>query len=379
MFNITKHHYIVTLLLMVTWSFSSCKDPECTEPMDPGLSDICSSSLPIGTDWSFDVPFYFQDPIIPADNPMKEEAIELGRFLFYEKKLSADNTIACAACHSPENAFSDPNQFSVGIDGIPGNRNSMALVNLAWNNNGFFWDGRAASLEKQVLEPVIDPIEMHNTWDNALAQLADSELYPPMFEAAFGSTCIDSIRSAKALSQFIRSMVSSTSKYDKAQIGLATLNESELMGEALWDIEGGDPDLIPGGLFGADCFHCHPIPGGQFRDNFFHNNGLDTVFADPGRAGVTGLASDSGLFKVPTLRNIEFTAPYMHDGRFNTLEEVMEHYNTGGHPSATSDVNMLGQFGGLFLTDEKKEALIDFMKTLSDPDFINDPAFSDPH
>ncbi len=370
---------VILLTLSTIVFFSSCKKP-LPEPITPiEVTGDCSCAMPMGEDWSFVYPSYFQEPIIPADNPMKVEAIALGRFLFWEKNLSADNTQSCASCHSPQTAFTDPLQFSVGIDGISGTRNSMPLINMAWVNNGFFWDGRAETLEKQVLEPVTNPIEMHNTWDNALAQLADDPLYPPLFEAAFGSTCIDSIRSAKALAQFIRTMVSANSKYDKFKIGQAFFTESELLGLSQWDIEGGDPDLVAGGQLGGDCFHCHPIPGGQFRDNQFHNNGLDTHFSDPGRAGVTGLASDSGLFKVPTLRNIEYTAPYMHDGRFATLEEVMEHYNSGGHSSSTVDVNMLGDAGGLFLTPEKKQGFIDFLKSLSDPDFINNPDFSDPH
>jgi len=377
------HNYYKYLgIFIAILTLVGCSEPECT-PMDgPGsdFTNLCESSAPVGTDWSFDVPFYFSDPTIPADNPMKVEAIELGRFLFWEKQLSANNTMSCGSCHSPQAAFSDPAQFSVGIDGIAGNRNSMALVNLAWNTNGFFWDGRSHTLEEQILEPVENPIEMHNTWENALAQLETSELYPPMFEAAFGSDCIDSVRATKAMAQFIRSMVSSTSKYDKSKIGQAQLTESELLGQELWNIEGGAPEEIGGGMRGGDCFHCHLIPGGQFRDNEFHNNGLDSVFTDLGRGGVTNEPSDMGLFKVPTLRNIEYSAPYMHDGRFNTLEEVMDHYETGGVGSSTVNVNMLWNTeSGLGINPVKRQALIDFMKTLSDPDFISNPDFSDPH
>ncbi|MFT4660829.1 MAG: cytochrome c peroxidase [Patiriisocius sp.] len=382
-FKRIRHIISFFALILGVMTFISCKDDDC-KPMEPGpeFTDLCAEgTIPIGTDWEFNIPSHIQEPIIPSNNPMKEEAIALGRHLFWEKKLSADNSISCGSCHSPQAAFTDPVQFSVGIDGIAGTRNSMALVNMAWNTNGFFWDGRTITLEDQILQPVINPIEMHNTWDNALAQLEDTVLYPDLFEAAFGSSCIDSIRATKAIAQFIRSMVSANAKYDKFLVGQAFFTESELLGLSLWDQEGGDSEIVSGGNLGGDCFHCHPLPGGQMRNNTFHNNGLDSVFTDQGRGGVTGLASDIGLFKVPTLRNVEFTAPYMHDGRFTTLEDVIEHYNSGVLASPTVDVNIIvtGEDSGLFLTPAKKQGLIDFMKSLSDAEFINNPDFSDPH
>ena len=334
--------------------------------------------MPIGNNYEFNLPFYFPDPQVPSDNPMKEASVNLGRFLFWDKKLSGDNSMSCGTCHAPSAAFSENIPVSIGIDGIAGNRNSMALVNLVFQDF-FTWDGRVLSLEEQALEPVTNPIEMHETWSNAVSEIAEDPLYEPLFISAYGSACVDSVRITKSIAQFVRSMVSSTSKYDKWKVGQATLTPLELEGLDIWQLEGGDPDVFPLGQFGADCFHCHLIADGQFRGEFFSNNGLDSVFTDLGRGEVTGNPADFGKFKIPTLRNIEYSFPYMHDGRFNTLEEVIEHYNSGGHPSPTIDPFMKFSIGGLDLTPQKKASLVAFLKTLSDPEFINDPEFSDPH
>ncbi|HRH69998.1 MAG TPA: cytochrome c peroxidase [Flavobacteriales bacterium] len=345
---------------------------------DPDEMPAPVDTVPAGTPLTVDIPANFPQMPIPEDNPFTEEGVELGRFLFYDERLSGNNTMSCASCHSPEAAFTDDgNQFSTGIDGIVGTRNSMALINLAWDTR-YFWDGRVLTLEDQILRPVMDPIEMHETWPNAVAEIQAHAAYPPMFESAFGTSTVDSVLVAKAIAQFLRTMISGNSRFDKFQRGEGLLTVDEQLGLQLWQLEGGDPALGLGGQFGADCFHCHPTAGGRLTDGQLHNNGLDAEFTDLGAGGVTGLAEDMGRFKTPTLRNIALTAPYMHDGRFQTLEEVVEHYNSGGQQSPTVDPFMKFGQGGLELTPEKKQQLIAFLNTLTDMDFVNNPAFQDP-
>jgi cytochrome c peroxidase len=255
----------------------------------------------------------------------------------------------------------------------------MALVNLGWAYN-YFWDGRAHTLEEQVIEPITNPIEMNNTWDNALNALRQNPLYPSMFEAAYGTPDITQDRAAKAMASFLRTMISANSRFDQWMRDATTFSGLEEEGFEIFQGEGGLNENTGQPYGGADCFHCHGIAGRQMGDYLMHNNGLDAEYsADPGRAGVTGNTLDSGKFKTPTLRNIEVTAPYMHDGRFQTLNEVIAHYNTGGLISTTSDPFMEAAGGGLFLDELDQMALIAFLKTLTDTSFLNNPAFSDPH
>ncbi len=311
---------------------------------------------------------------IPGDNPMTVQGVDLGRELFFETLLSADNSQACASCHLPSKSFVDPLKFSVGIDGIEGTRNSMPLFNIGWANS-FFWDGRSPSLEEQALLPVIDPIEMHNTWPEAIEALQATDKYPVLFEAAFGTTTIDSIMVAKALAQFERTLLSGNSPFDKY-----------LRGEPTGYSETDRIRMIQGyGLFidesKGDCFHCH---GDEFNvlftDNLFHNNGLDAAPQDPGLAKVTGNPNDHGKFKTPSIRNLKYTAPYMHDGRFETLAEVVNHYSIGLKDSPTIDPLMKNvEDGGVNLMPAEKELLIFFLESLSDSSFLTNPNFQDPN
>lgn len=311
------------------------------------------------------------DPEIPADNLLTEEGIALGRQLFYDKQLSADNTLACAGCHKNNEGFSDQRRFSVGIDGIAGTRNSMPLVNFAWNTrNKFNWDGSADSLEEQVLEPVVNEIEMHNTWPNAVATLQADAAYPNQFFQAFGTTSISKELVAKALSQFIRTLVSGNSKFDQHLLGEATLTALEAEGLAVFL----DEDR-------GDCFHCHGSPSNPlWTDNDFHNNGLDENFTDLGLGDVTGDPAQFGMFKSPSLRNLAYTAPYMHDGRFASLDEVINHYSEGLVFSPTIDPLMktVAQ-GGVMLSDDDKAALKAFLLSLSDPSLATNPAYQNPN
>jgi cytochrome c peroxidase len=331
------------------------------------------------TPYQLKIPSHFPDMIIPADNPMTAEGVELGRFLFYEKRLSGDNTMNCASCHMPQHSFSDANQYSVGIDGFFGNRQSMALINIGWENF-FFWDGRETTLESQIIEPVSNPIEMHQSWKDAIHKLNADVTYRNRFFKAFGEEGVDSVKATKAIAQFIRTMISSESKFDimykfENNMALSTAEQTILSTIDLDEWAGYD---LFKSLNGADCFHCHNGP--LMRVKKFSNNGLDATFSDLGRGGVTQNPEDYGKFKVTTLRNIALTAPYMHDGRFSTLDEVIEHYSSGIHMSPTIDplIEFANQ-GGVQLDSQEKYLLKKFLLTLSDYNFINNPSFKDPN
>lgn len=319
------------------------------------------------------VPQLFEDlliaPVIPNNNPLTEEGIALGKKLFFEKRLSGDNTQSCASCHIPSKAFTDETRFSDGIDGNFGTRNSMPLFNLAWNfSDRFFWDGKALSLERQALDPVRNPIEMHADWKNVAEKLQQDSQYPELFFHAFGTRDIDSVLVTKAIAQFERTLISGNSKFDQYLLGNTTLSEEELNGFNVF------MDETKG-----DCFHCHGSNNNPlWTDNVFHNNGLDATFSDLGLGKVTGDPADNGKFRSPSLRNLAFTAPYMHDGRFATLEEVINHYSEGLKNSATIDPLMkkVSQ-GGVQLSTKDKADLKAFLLTLSDNDFISNPNFQE--
>ncbi|GEQ84691.1 cytochrome-c peroxidase [Patiriisocius marinistellae] len=349
------------LIILIFTFFSSCNDDEQ------------ESYIP--TPLAFEAPVLFQqllpNPSFPADNPQTVEGVSLGRKLFFDKNLSADNTLACAGCHAPNQGFSDQRQFSIGIDGIAGFRNSMPLVNLAFNTrNKFNWDGSASSLEEQILEPVINEIEMHNTWPNAVATLQAQSDYPLLFEQAFGTATISKELATKAIAQFIRTIVSGNSKFDKHLRGEASLTPSEANGFAIFL----DEDR-------GDCFHCHGSDSNPiWSDNDFHNNGLDEEFTDRGLGLITGDPAHFGLFKSPSLRNLAYTAPYMHDGRFETLDDVINHYSEGLVFSETIDPLMksIAQ-GGVQLTEADKADLKAFLLSLSDPSLANNPNYQNPN
>lgn len=357
---------------------ASCNKDEPEQPPNKPSANLCEVVDGAGTPYELEVPFFFPQPAIPADNPFTEEGVELGRYLFWEKRLSRNNTISCGSCHFPSAGFSDDVPRSVGLYGDLTRRNSMPLINLAWNTD-FFWDGRAETLEEQLLEPVENPIEMDLTWKEAVERIESDSIYQEMFAAAFGTPCVDSVRITFAMAQFIRTMISADSPFDRAQFGPEQLSLNEQNGLFLFLAEGGDPNIYPGGQNGGDCFHCHGGSLTLFTDQQFHNNGLDSVFTDLGRAEANGSPFSEGQFKTPTLRNIALTAPYMHDGRFETLQEVIEHYNSGGHPSPTLDPLMKFQGVGLGLSEQDVNDLVAFLETLTDEEFINNPDFQDPH
>ena len=345
----------------------------------------CSSSdddkkeevpVPQPTPYTLSFSERFQPPTIPADNPLTEEGVLLGRRLFYEKKLSGDNTISCGSCHQQKLAFTDGKALSTGINGQSTTRSSMSLMNLAWNKT-FNWAGEANSLEAQARIPIENPLEMHQNLDEAVRELQNTGTYPGLFQKAFGTGTITSDLMLKALAQFTRSLVSSNSRYDQYRAGQANLTVEELEGLQLF-ITHPDPSR---NLRGGNCGDCH---GSEFFTlQQFHNNGLDQTFADKGRAAVTGKATDDGKFKAPSLRNIAVTAPYMHDGRFKTLEEVLDHYNDHiNNASPNLDpliIEASNQVKGksLQLTPEEKTKIIQFLQTLTDESFLKDERFSE--
>jgi len=316
-------------------------------------------------------------PNLPSDNPLTKAKVQLGRMLFYEKSLSLDGTINCASCHDQSTGFSDANQFSIGVDGATGGRQAMAIVNMAWNDNEFFWDGRAHLLRDQSLGPIENPLEMNETLENVIIKLNSNQLMKQQFVRAFGSPEITAEKMSLALENFMLSLVSDNSKYDRYLVGDAILTASEERGRALFfgDFEPQNPSIS-----GAECSHCHF--GKNFENDAYMNNGLDLEvdFTDLGREEATGDPIHRARFKVPTLRNIEVTGPYMHDGRFQTLEEVVEHYNNEINHSPTLAPLLISSLPtGLMLDDEEKVDLINFLKTLTDHSFLVNPEYSDPN
>ncbi len=301
------------------------------------------------------IPAGFPALPVPSSNALTADRIALGKRLFYDKQLSRTNEIACGSCHLQENAFADPRRFSVGVQGRMGKRNAPPLMNMAYNTS-FFWDGGVPTLEQQVIGPVTNPLEMNMTLEEVADRLKGDPAYVAMFQSAYSQLPAPEWIT-KAIASFERTLVSGHSRYDMYTAGKTdALTREEKHGMDLFFSEA------------ADCFHCHI--GFNFTNESFQNNGLYAVYADSGRMLITEQARDRGKFKVPSLRNIALTAPYMHDGSLATLEEVVEHYNNGGNGNPNSDpvIRKLG------LTAAEKADLIAFLRALTDDEFINNPA-----
>lgn len=300
---------------------------------------------------------------LPADNPLTQEGVALGRALFHDTRLSGNGTQSCASCHDQAHAFADARRFSLGAQQQVGTRNAMPLFNLAWQQ-AFFWDGRAATLREQVLMPIQAKNEMNAALPAVIAKLNADPECTAAFAQAFGSARITAESIAKALEQYLLTLVSQESRFDRAVRKMAELTESEKRGLRLFVTEF-DPKR---GLRGADCFHCHG--GTLFASQPFANNGLELDDADLGRMAVTQNEADRGKFKTPSLRNVALTAPYMHDGRFTTLEQVVAHYSNGVQRSATLDANLAKHpEGGLQLSPQEQADLVAFLRTLTDEPF----------
>ena len=338
-----------------------------------------SDEQPAPAPFTFTTPDHFGNSFtIPDDNPMTEAGIDLGRHLFFDKRLSRGNQVSCATCHQPSKAFTDGLAVSVGVDGRTTTRSAMSLVNLLWVNR-FFWDGRTNSLEEQALQPIQDEREMDLTLTELVAKIEAIPIYKEKFKAAFGSEIISPDGVAKALAQFQRNLISAGSRYDKIARGEVQPTERERRAIDLFFTHPEPSAPIP--LRGGNCGDCH---GSNLTTlNTFHNNGLDLVPDDLGLGAITGNRTDDGKMRAPSLRNIALTAPYMHDGRFKTLEEVLDHYNE--HIKATANLDPLItaasneiQGKSLALTAQEKEDIVFFLKMLTDSTFINNPAFQNP-
>ncbi len=319
-----------------------------------------------------------QAPALPADNPLTVEGVALGRQLFYEKALSVDNTVACASCHRQELAFTDGLARAQGVNGAQSPRSAMSLANLLWEPK-LTWDGVAATLETQARIPIEKPVEMHQSLAAGVARLQQLPAYPALFRKAFGRSTATEDNTLKALAQFERTLISGNSRYDQFRRGNRTaLSGYEQQGLVLFSTH---PN---GTLRGGNCGDCH---SGDLQTNHtFSNNGLDAAPADLGLGAATGRPTDNGKFRVPSLRNIALTAPYMHDGRFATLADVVDHYNE--HVALNSpniDPLLLNttndprqQSFTLDLTADEKAQIVAFLRTLTDSTFVHDPRFAKP-
>ncbi len=364
-------HYI-SLGLLFSLVFTAC-GPDDGLPARGATIDFPLLDLPYAPEsYTYKVPAHFQELPQPDSNLATVAGVELGRRLFYDPILSRDSSISCASCHFPEAGFTDQLAFSPGIIGEKTLRSSMSLINIAYQSS-YFWDGRSATLEEQSLHPIEDPIEMDATWPEIEARLRNSSNYRAGFRAAFGienSGEIDRYLAAKALSQFERSLISGNSRYDQIRFNLNGFFTP--LEEDGFDLFTTEPSQDHPG-----CAHCHNAL--MFSDNRFLNNGIDSTetldgFTDLGRGAISGNPFDNGKFRSPTLRNIELTAPYMHDGRFATLDEVLDHYASGGHYSPTKDP----QITGFPLSPYDREAMKAFLLTLTDTTSLKDPALSNP-
>ncbi len=338
------------------------------------LAIIASSCKPEGTHYQ-QTPYELLQPSyfpsknnIPSDNPMTEEGVALGRKLFYDSRLSGrdgtDGIRSCSSCHHQDKSFEY---------GAPtGTHHAMLpLINLAWNRTGLGWNGGVATLEDMVLAAVTSPVEINADTNQVVKYLQKTDDYPELFDKAFGSREITFVNVEKAIAQFVRSLVSADSKFDRYLRGEEELTEDELAGYELFCTEEG-----------ADCFHCHGGGGlALMTTNLFYNNGLDDEFNDPeDRSAITGSHWDRGAYKAPTLRNIAVSAPYMHDGRFTTLDEVIDFYSEGVKDS--ENINPLMHHvmdGGVRLTDIEKTQLKSFLNTLTDETFLNSPNYDNPN
>lgn len=341
------------------------------------LSAVCLRQPVTRRPFAIKYPPYFGNRIfVPADNPTTEAGVYLGRMLFYETALSRSNSMSCATCHRQSLAFTDGAVFSAGDDGVLQTRNTMSLTNLLWVRN-LFWDGRTKSLEQQAEIPLTGLHEMGQSLDRSVNKLKSKKIYRHLFNEAFGEDTIGGEMIIKALAQFERTLVSADSRYDKYLRGEYRPTSSELNGIRLFYSA---PEALKN-ITGADCGHCHSGP--KTYSELFQNNGLDSVFADAGREKITGQAVDRGRFRVMTLRNIALTAPYMHDGRFKTLEEVIDHYNEHVRQSKTLSPflqNRSNTINGksLNLTVQEKKDILAFLNMLTDSAFITNKDFSNP-
>lgn len=381
-----KIKVLFAICISIIFLVLACSKKETALPQEDPVAKYLN--LPV-TPFNYSnpaLPAYLQAPPIqaqintPAANAITDWGATLGRVLFYDKTLSKNNSISCASCHNQANGFSDTARLSKGFAGGSTGRNSMSLIMAKYYPNGrFFWDQRAATLEQQVLTPIQDLVEMGVTLDTLVKRVQTQPYYASLFTKAFGSATINSDLISKALSQFVRSIVSYQSKYDAGRSTLppapAPPPNAVFPNFTAEENRGKELFLLPQN----GCAACHGSE--TFTAPQEKNNGLDAINTDLGFGAVTNNPADRGLFKVTSLRNVALTAPYMHDGRFKTLEEVIEHYNSGvkNNPNLSPQLQLPnGQPRLLNLSPADNAALVAFLKTLTDNAVSADVKFSNP-
>ena len=360
---------LITLFISLSLSFGCNKD-------DGDDNNDNNGSSP--TPYTIDIPKGFPTDLnIPEDNPMTVEGIKLGRYLYYDGRLSgrADEgkPMSCSSCHQQKHSFENGVGKGTGVDGIQTDNVMLPHVNLVWNPGTYLWNGSVPSIEEDVLGTITSPSEFASTYEKVEKAIAAVPMYPPMFKAAFGDEKVTVDRIAKAIAQFMRTQISADSKFDRVLRGEDQFTASEQRGLNLFQTEQG-----------ADCFHCHGAPGNPLMTtNLFYNNAKDTVFDTAhDRYSVTHDTRDIGAYKATTLRNIELTGPYMHDGRFKTLDEVIDFYSEGlvyseyVHPLMHKVFPPYGH--GANLNPQQKADLKAFLLTLTDTTFINNPDLASP-
>lgn len=375
------------LLLVVSLAFmiglASCKK-NVDDTLDPEINLFEGLNLP-ETPYNYAFPdlpaFLSLQPVngadnTPANNPVTNDGATLGRVLFHDVNLSLNRTVSCASCHIQANSFSDPLVLSKGFNNGNTGRHSMSLINARYYNNGrFFWDERAVNLEDQVLRPIQDQVEMGLTLDTLLSRIQSRAFYPVLFKKAFGSEDISTDKIAKALAQYVRSIISYQSKFDAGRALVQDINDPF---PNFSTVENQGKQIFFGPI--GNCAPCHGTEA--FIAPGARNNGLDADNSiDKGVGGVTGVAAGEGLFKTPSLKNIALTAPYMHDGRFATLEQVIEHYSSGvkDNPNLSGPLRTPNNTVRLAnFTQAQKNALLAFLNTLTDNTILSDPKFSNP-
>ena len=366
-------------LVILSIIFDSCKDP------DPDLPEWKA------TPYTIDIPRYFPTKLnIPENNPMTVEGIALGRYLFYDGRLSGrtefDSLMSCGSCHVQANNFRPginnpafPNGMPIGIKGVPTSHAALPLINLVWNQNGYTWNGSVAamagasysgSIENIILHTIPHPAELAGDTAQTVALIQSIDGYPELFFKAFGSSKVTADRIAMAIAQFVRTLISANSRFDRYMRGEIQLTAEELEGFILFTTEEG-----------ADCFHCHGSNGNPvFTTNLFYNNGKDTVFnSSDDRYSITSNVADIGAYKATTLRNIAVGGPYMHDGRFRTLDDVVNFYSSEVRMSEYISPLMHHVVnGGIQLTPIEKNNLKAFLRSLTDDEFLNNPEIAAP-
>lgn len=363
------------LLFFVPLIVFACRDDDSN-----GASDGDLTHIPFDPQtYKLEIPEGWPQMDIPEDNPLTYEGVQLGRRLFFDPILSVDNSISCATCHIPEKGFSDNLPIAVGVGGAVGRRKTMSLINVGFNNNGLFWDGRVQTLEEQSLHPIVDPLEMNSTLEEAERTLREHDEYPARFRKAFGINNKEEISSdllAKALAQFQRIIIAGgNSIFSRAMRGEIAFTDAQWNGFEMFF----DANLL---TLDAECAHCHLSP--LFTINEYLNNGITQVerlmdHPDPGRGAVTGRLSDYGKFRTTTLFNWELRNHFMHDGRFKTMDDVLDHYDSGGHRPANPDednVDLL--IYPLNMTELQRYELMEFLKTLTDTTFLSNPDLQNP-